>query len=333
MANFCKSEVTISIEDSIEEVVAANPKAKTVKVGYVGHWSSASQSVGFLKDQIVPVIEKHNVAFEIDNSACSATDNPYIVSEYLKKLDTHVSSKIKFKGNQVISTGGWDPLLPGKNNLWSKIDGNTLDVEFPLCKQFEESACWDIFQEGATGLCYDHKAEKFEYLECKENTRQVRRTTQNPNGKGTRTRTVDQTRYEWTRSRPNFKIDDLSQGATHTFLIGVEGSEMFDEGYTLASSYLTAEQIDTDVEKELARLNERLLEDESLQGYKAVVKLRQNDPPVQKYSVSDFNGVAGFYSFNRPTFDTRQEAQAFINSMNGDLRRIMLYQAQKRNSY
>lgn len=197
MTQSCSEKITISLDDSIADVLSTRPDVKSVKIGYVGHWSSAHETTQFLKEQIVPVIKKRDIYFDIHNSACLAVDDPYIVRDYFKKIGKAAKS-IHFYGNQVVSTGGWDPILPGKNNFWASINGASLKVEFPDCKEFELKECMKTFQAYADAVCFDSKANKYVVLECTENSRIVTKTSSNL--RGSSTRKVTQTRFEWVQS-------------------------------------------------------------------------------------------------------------------------------------
>lgn len=193
MTQSCSEKITIGFNDSIEEVLANRPEVKSVKLGYVGHWGSSSQAVEFLEERVRPSIIKYGVYFDIHNSACLATENPYKIRDYLKKIGKD-AELMHFYGNQAISTGGWDPLLPGKNNFWASVNGASLEVKFPNCKEYQFKECLGMFQKGETGICFDKKSNKYVTLECKENTRKVNR--QAVNGRSGMT-SVTQTRNEW----------------------------------------------------------------------------------------------------------------------------------------
>ena len=133
----CGKKLTVSFDKSLDEILSENPTVKKLRVSYVGHWSSAEESVQFLAGTIVPLVRKNDVSVTIDNTACLATDNPFKILNYLKS-QPDVAGKIQFKGNQAISTGLWDKALSGKNNFWATISGEKLEVTFPSCKEFEK---------------------------------------------------------------------------------------------------------------------------------------------------------------------------------------------------
>jgi hypothetical protein len=75
MSQSCSEKITISINDSINEVLNQRPHVKSVKLGYVGHWASSKQTVEFLDKEIKPAVINHGVYFDIHNTACSSMSN------------------------------------------------------------------------------------------------------------------------------------------------------------------------------------------------------------------------------------------------------------------
>ena len=191
----CGKKLTVSFDKSLDEILSEYPSAKSLNISYVGHWSSAHESVGFLKNTIAPVIRKHDVAVTVDNTACLATDNPFLIVNYLK-ASPDVAGKINFKGNQAISTGLWDKALIGKNNFWAKISGENLEVTFPRCREFEKKDCAGMFQAGESGVCLDENEGRHVFLSCDEGIRTVTRMDSD----GKRTRRVKEKFHSWKRN-------------------------------------------------------------------------------------------------------------------------------------
>ena len=207
MGQSCKKKITVSEADSLEDILKANPQAKSLNIGYVGHWSSAHASRNFLKYSIVPLIRAHDVTVNVDNTACLATNNPYIILNYLKTLD--VADKINFRGNQAISTGMWDGLLAGKNNFWANINGKNLEVTFPLCSTFEGQGCMGVVQDGGTGVCHDEKDDSHRFLKCEEGHRWITRSD------GKRATRVKEKSYTWKPLEIELKLE---QGYNRTLV-------------------------------------------------------------------------------------------------------------------
>ena len=165
LAQKCNEKLTISVNDSIEDILSSRPQVKAIKLGYVGHWGSADEAVDFLHDKIMPSIIKYNVHFDIHNTACLSTDNPYDILNYLKSIGKYAAN-INFKGNQAVSLGIWDSVLPGKNNFWANIDGGDLNVTYPNCTEYENKTCAGMFQDNEKGICYDDTNNKYTFLRC-----------------------------------------------------------------------------------------------------------------------------------------------------------------------
>lgn len=163
MDQSCKKKVTAN-QGPITEVLEKYPDVKTLKIGYVGHWSSASESVQFLRDHVVPVIREKDLTVDVDNTACLATDNPYVIVNYLKTVD--VADRITYRGNQAVSTGLWDKFWLGKNNFWAVISGKDLEVQFPSCKKFENKGCMGWAQGNESAVCHDEENDTYAFLRC-----------------------------------------------------------------------------------------------------------------------------------------------------------------------
>lgn len=303
----CNKKITISIDASIEDVLKSRPEVKSVKLGYVGHWSSARSSVRFIKDQILPSIKKYEVTFDIHNSACLSTDNPYEIRNYFESLGSD-ADKIQFYGYQAISTGGWDPLLPGKNNFWARIKGDSLEVEFPNCKEYEFEQCMGMYQNGEKGICYDSKNEEYTFLKCQKNSRQVMRSE--PSGKGREpvTKEITQTRYEWIKAKP-----DLTYRTTfdrRKVVIGLDDRDDFDREYTLWPEYT--------VEKEIQQILE--MRSNGRNNSKYIVK-----SDITKYitEVTDSSGLI----WRSKKFSSENDALKYVERINEDVRNILIDEA------
>ncbi len=194
--NSCGRKLTVPESENLDGILARYPGTRSLKVGFVGHWSSASQSVDFLRSNITPLLRKYDVSIEIDNTACLATDNPYIIASYLRSLGG-LSERIKFRGNQAISTGLWDRTLPGKHNFWAVINGASLDVDFPSCEEFENRGCLGLVQREGRGICRDDQNSKYVSLTCQRDRQMIVIPANNENGD----QSYEQVRYLWKRSR------------------------------------------------------------------------------------------------------------------------------------
>ncbi len=200
--NSCGKKLIVPETESLNRILSQNPGTRSLKVGFVGHWSSAAQSVDFLRRSVVPAMRNNDVSVEIDNTACLATDNPYIISNYLRSLGP-IGARIKFRGNQAISTGLWDRTLPGKHNFWALISGDTLEVDFPKCSEFENRGCLGMVQREGRGICHDEASGDHVTLRCQlhRSTFVVPASNDNPE------QTMEQTQYLWKRSENSSRQD------------------------------------------------------------------------------------------------------------------------------
>lgn len=201
----CTKKMTAGFDDSLDELLAQHPATKKLRLGYVGHWSSARASSAFLQNQIVPLVKKHDVAVSVDNTACLATDNPYFIQKYLRSVP-EVAGRIDFRGNQAISTGMWDKLFEGKNNFWARVSGDPVAVTFPACREFEGKVCSRDFQKNGTGVCEDQNEGTHVFLRCQEETRTVTRMP--PGGK--RPERVKEKVGFWRRMKLDFEVSEKS---------------------------------------------------------------------------------------------------------------------------
>jgi hypothetical protein len=176
--------------------------------------------VDFLKKDIIPLVKKYGVYFDIHNSACSAASNPYDIRNYLKSIGNKLASKVHFHGNQAISAGGWDPLLPQKTNFWSSVNGNSLEVDFPKCKEFESKGCVKMFQDEEVGICFDDKKNQYAMLGCMEIKRNSSQSSIN-NKYGASKKTTS-TRQEWTRFSLDLQVVVKENESYERTLLGLE---------------------------------------------------------------------------------------------------------------
>jgi hypothetical protein len=142
------------------------------------------------------------------------------VRTFLEKLGP-LARYIHMYGYQAISTGGWDPVLPGKNNFWSAVNGNTLEVRFPNCKEYEKKQGMGMFQDEEEGVCFDDKDKKYVNLKCLKVTKKVTRL--NPNGRGTMN--VNQTRFEWLKRSPELFYEGKPDKKRRVVIFGINEAE------------------------------------------------------------------------------------------------------------
>lgn len=168
----CENSVVGSIKNVnlISESIKKYENIKSVSVGYVGHWGGSGPMVDYLKEQVVPaLIENKNInSIKIDNTACSAGDNPFKILKFLNSIDPAIAKKIRYIANQAISVGEWDSFVPQKTNLWSLTDGLTNKVIFPRCEWFLGKTCLGTFQKNEMGICQVFDSKEYKLLKCSD---------------------------------------------------------------------------------------------------------------------------------------------------------------------
>jgi hypothetical protein len=85
-AQSCDEKKIISESDGLDQNIAQIYDGGKIKLSYVGHWSSADQTKKFLETKIIPLAQKRNLDFKIDNTACMGMDNAFEVQDMLNGL-------------------------------------------------------------------------------------------------------------------------------------------------------------------------------------------------------------------------------------------------------
>ncbi|MFS4459954.1 hypothetical protein [Bdellovibrio sp. HCB2-146] len=140
-----------------------------VKLGYVGHWSSF-ETKRFLGSLFYDGVVARNMSFEVDNTACDGMKYPDEVAKDLRDFNYPQGKYIKFKANQVLSVGMWDPVLVGKSNLWAEADSRTSDIKYPRCEEFERQGCSSLgvnMQRDSRGSCFTAEGSVRQLRCCK----------------------------------------------------------------------------------------------------------------------------------------------------------------------
>lgn len=291
----CDKKIIVDQAESLEKIIGAMPEVKTVKLGYVGHWGSSRQTVEFLNEQVVPAIKEHKVSFNIDNTACLATNNPFVIKNYLSELDKEIASNIFFRGNQVVSTGGWDSFLPQKTNLWSTISGETQEVTFPSCQSFAGRACIGAFQEKAHGICFDREKNRHQFLVCL--------------GKKADSKPISH--HEWKLTDLEIKVQERETGKIRS-VIGVAGNDSLDrvvETYGSLSTY------------DLTRYQREL----EGRGLKKITVIIKKNPEVLKI-FSAVAMISGLTILNKD-FQTNEEREEFMGKVIEDVSLLLIEKA------
>jgi len=227
----------------LAEILDESHRGSKVVLGFVGHWGSAHQTVNWLRDDLLPAASKYGVDLRIDNTACSGGDDPVELREGANKLLTRFPvPNLEVRVNQAISSGLWDPYLPGKNNFWIEFASQKADDErltLPECRKFEGKTCWGWIQGGDSGFCQEEvKGRKQRsLLVCSkvdyETYMQRMGSTRSNN-----LERVTRQRFEWTRldsSLAGMEIRESKRWHEPEMRVGLKNNRIYDEAFTEAA--------------------------------------------------------------------------------------------------
>ncbi len=136
-----------------------------LSVGYVGHWDNSKHFVDYLNRSILPVMRERKLSAEIDNTACDAMHDPEQVLSFIKKAELPSSKFLTAKGNQAISVGTWDIILPSSDNFVANVSSKVDHVIYPSCRDYHHYSCLKDIQTHETGRCLDRQ-NQIDKLEC-----------------------------------------------------------------------------------------------------------------------------------------------------------------------
>lgn len=158
-----------------------------LRIGYVGHWSSARQTLLDLETRLIPAIQVAQSSLTIDNTACKSLDDPELVHNYIRSLRLSESRLIQIRGNQTDSLGKWDEIFGSRVNFTAEVSTTQPQVQFPSCKRYQNYPCFQQYQLGQSGRCLDRQNQIESLICCKQ---------QVPGGEG-----GTQDRYVWSQKR------------------------------------------------------------------------------------------------------------------------------------
>lgn len=134
-------------------------------IGYVGHWGSSEEMVGYLMRSVTPALKNWGVSVTVDNTACSAMNRPEVVNAYVQSLNLPSTQKLEVKGVQLTSIGMWEKFIPSRSNFWASVSSKSPAVTYPKCNYYEGSNCMAMVQAGMDATC-DRKGEKIQLTCC-----------------------------------------------------------------------------------------------------------------------------------------------------------------------
>lgn len=150
----CKAKQTVAPDFDFITYIQQT-RAKSLSVGYVGHWSNTQQLVNYIQKRFETPI-RDGVSIRIDNTGCSAMNSPITLEYYLKSIHKPTTSLLTIRGNQGLSVGKWDVFFfLRRANLWAQTTSHNGQVitTYPQCSSFEEHGCLYEAQGGTTGQC------------------------------------------------------------------------------------------------------------------------------------------------------------------------------------
>lgn len=151
----------------IDPFLSSIEDLSVIKVGYVGHWASADQTIGYLDERLVPLATVHKAKVHFDNTACSGASDPISVRNYLNELPESLRSKISVKANQIVSVGEWDGILSPFMKANVEITMCEKGLEVPACKSFRNKGCSISLNHKDEIGCIDNRTGgQFRVLKC-----------------------------------------------------------------------------------------------------------------------------------------------------------------------
>ncbi len=256
-------------------------RQKKVVVGYVGHWASANQTVEWLRTDILPAASKYEIDLRVDNTACSGGNDPTRLREGTQQLLKEMPvPNLEVRVNQEISSGLWDPYLPGKNNFWIEYSqaNDSGRLEFPKCREFESKSCWGWIQKGGSGYCVEEKEgrEELRLLACNETERED--YVSKAGGRAGDLELKKRKLYQWERislSQGAFEIQDEKIYRAPELTIGLKNNRYYDEVFGLG-------EVDSPGGEKLLRLMKEML----LEGLPEEVHVDAGDDSLEPATVS-----------------------------------------------
>jgi hypothetical protein len=221
-------------DPSFADALSTTPHGSKVVLGFVGHWGSAGQTVDWLKKDILPVASEREIDLRVDNTACSGGDDPTRLREGTAQLLRELPvPNLEVKVNQEVSSGMWDPYLPGKNNFWVEYrnQGGSDGLRFPECRSFEKRSCWGWMQGGGSGFCEEEEngVRIPRLLVCSQVERDY--YAQAPGAPAHQLERRKRRVYEWIRmdvKKPSFEVVENKGYRPPVLTIGLKNNRFYD---------------------------------------------------------------------------------------------------------
>ncbi|MEN9723063.1 MAG: hypothetical protein RJB38_1049 [Pseudomonadota bacterium] len=195
-----KIQIPNDLKNGFSKTLSSQAPRSRIAWGYVGHWANAQQTLDWLEKDVLPTASVRDFDLTIDNTACSGGDSPALLKKGLEALlEKYPLGTLDLKVNQTISSGMWDPYLPGKNNFWVEVhhQENHTRLTFPKCEAFEGHSCWGWIQKSEMGFCLDAAGEtsRLRALRCAPVTTEF--WTSTPGRPAGRLHREKRTQFKW----------------------------------------------------------------------------------------------------------------------------------------
>lgn len=151
----------------------------TLRLGYVGHWDNANQTISVLRNDILPALADRRLNLDWRNSACGPMDDPEYVQNELPYMRFERGTFVRIIGAQTISMGQWSGLLPTSANVPATADSRRQQPSFPRCSDYQNEACLSRWQDGRRVTCVQ-PGGRLHLLECRNSGRNAAWTMVGP---------------------------------------------------------------------------------------------------------------------------------------------------------
>ena len=143
-------------------------KGDKLELGYVGNWSDASETIQYVEDQLLPVLQKKAQNIFYENMASYSMDDPDGVQEALVTMAIPPQSQITVKGTQGVAVGTLESLLWDYTRMYALASTDWLVTRFIDCENIEGKNCSSVTQGSDKGRCNDTKINRRIWLYCKQ---------------------------------------------------------------------------------------------------------------------------------------------------------------------
>lgn len=137
-------------------------------LGYVGNWSDSTQTLLYVEDQLIPLLQKKPINIFYENLASNAMDDPDGVQDALVNMSLPVDSQITIKGSQTIAVGLLESILADLTPFHVQASTEWLVARFMNCNEIEGKSCSAAYQALEKGRCHDTNINRRMWLYCKK---------------------------------------------------------------------------------------------------------------------------------------------------------------------